>query len=380
MSKEHPVILQVLPALDIGGVEEVVLETARAVKAAGYESIVASSGGRMIKHLDRAGITHITLPLDTNRNPWKIFKKNVDSIEKIIRDKGVDIVHAHSRAPAWSAYYACKRAGIPMVTTFHGFYGVKGWLGLKKKYNESMVKGKLIIAVSQFIKEHIVSVYGRPRDKIRLVYNGIDISKYSLKSVLQEQKEALLESWRVPENARIVLLPGRGTEWKGQKYMIEALKLIDRPDVYVVLFGALQGPQSYAQSLTQLAEKLGVDSRVRLTGIADIISAYALAEVVVNTSIKPETFGLTMIEAQAMQRIPISFDHGGPTETIKNGVTGFLVPLNNTQALADAVVKVLDMPEDQYEAVADAARQSVVENFSLEECAKKTIDIYKSLL
>jgi len=217
-----PVILQVLPALVTGGVERGTVDIAAAIAEAGWTPLVASSGGPMVHELDRLKVRHIELPL-ASKNPL-VVRENIERLIKVIADNKVDIVHARSRAPAWSASIAAARAGVHFVTTFHGTYNL-GWLGLKHAYNKVMTKGERVIAISDFIARHIETVYRVDPARIRVVPRGIDLTRFDPNRVSPERIIQLAQKWRLVDGQRVVMLPGRLTRWKGQEVLIEALAM-----------------------------------------------------------------------------------------------------------------------------------------------------------
>lgn len=254
-NKEKPVVLQVLPELDHGGVEVGTVEVATELAKQGYKNFVASLGGRMVHDLNKIKVKHFTLSLKT-KNPWAIYK-NIEKLEKIIKENGINIVHARSRAPAWSAYWAAKRAGVKYLTTFHGTYGL-GPFSIKKIYNKVMTKGRLIISISEHITKHMKKNYEISDDKIRLVHRCVDVERFNPKNVSQERMIKVINEYRLPEDKPIILLAGRLTRWKGQTLLIEALAKLNHKNYRCVIVGSDQGRQYYTQELKDLIEKYGI--------------------------------------------------------------------------------------------------------------------------
>jgi len=372
-----PVVLQVLPALVTGGVERSAVDVAAAVARAGWRALVASSGGPMVRELERAGARHFILPLDA-KNPITL-RRNVTRLAELVRAEGVDIVHARSRAPAWSARAAARRAGAHFVTTFHGTYGHRGLF--KRRYNAIMLQGERVIANSAFIAEHIGEVYGAQGEKLITIPRGVDVQRFDPSRVSAERMIKLSTQWQLPDGASVILLPGRLTRWKGQAVLIEALARLKRDDYVALLVGDDQGRHAYRDELLELVRKLGLAGRVRLVGeCRDMPVAYMLADVVVSASTDPEAFGRVAAEAQAMGRPVIATDHGGARETVLAGETGWLVPPGDAGALAGALAQALDLDADIRAAVAEAARAHIVDNFTVERMCNATLDLYAELL
>ncbi|MBU6420118.1 MAG: glycosyltransferase family 4 protein, partial [Proteobacteria bacterium] len=265
MNSQPRTILQVLPRLDAGGAERVAIEIAEAVRLAGHRSIIAAEDGHLSPLAARAGVELIQLDMST-KNPLKIWL-NTKKLNAVIRENHVDIVHAHSRAPAWSAYRAAKRAGIPFVTTYHGTYGER--TRLKKRYNQVMAAGERVVAVSHFIEDLIKSRYTIDPEKIRVIHNGVDVRKFNPASVRGDRAVRLAKEWRIENGQPAILLPARLTGWKGQRLFIEALAKMRHQEAVGILIGSDQGRHKYTQELMELAESLWVGGRLRLAGHVD---------------------------------------------------------------------------------------------------------------
>ena len=219
-----PTILQVLPALNVGGVERGTVEISEAIVQAGWRAVVASAGGPMAADIERAGGKHVTLPLDS-KNPITMWR-NVGRLHRLIREWEIAIVHARSRAPAWSAWYAARRDGVRFLTTFHGFYSAR--TALKRRYNAIMTRGERVIAVSTFIAEHVAEVYGVPRSRLRTVSRGIDTRLFDPARVSAERIARLREAWLAGGEGPVVMLPGRLSRWKGHATAVEAMARLGR--------------------------------------------------------------------------------------------------------------------------------------------------------
>ena len=370
-------ILQVLPKLDAGGAERVAIEIAEAVRLAGHRSIIAAEDGRLSGHAVRAGVELLHLNLST-KNPFKIWR-NTKKLRAIIRENQVDLVHAHSRAPAWSAYRAARHAGIPFVTTYHGTYGES--TRLKKRYNRVMAAGDRVVAVSHFIEDLIKSRYKIDPEKISTIHNGVDLRKFDPASVRGDRAVRLAKEWRIENGQPAILLPARLTAWKGQRLFIRALAKMRHKEAVGILIGSDQGRHKYTQELLALAERLGVGGRVRLAGhVEDMPAALQLADIVVNCSTEPEAFGRTIIEAQAMCKIVVASGHGGAHETIMPDVSGFLFPPGDETALAATFDAILEADTDLRLSFGARAREEVGAAFSLEAMQTRYLQLYAELL
>lgn len=372
-----PTILQVLPALVTGGVERGTVDVAKAIVAAGGRSLVASSGGPMVHELNRHGAEHFTLPLES-KNPL-VIRANIERLTELARKEEVNIIHARSRAPAWSAWYASQRAGVPFVTTFHGTYSHGNTL--KRQYNGVMTKGERVIAISDFIAGHIRKVYGVPISRIRVIPRGVDIQRFNQENVSAERVVDQAEKWRLPDGMPVVMLPGRLTRWKGQTVFIEAIEKLGRSDVQCLIVGDDQGRFEYRKELEKEIAQRGLSHVLHvIEHCDDMPAAYLLTDVVVSASTEPEAFGRVMAEAQALGRPVIATDHGGARETVIEGETGWLSPPNDPQALADALNKVLNLTPEQREALARRSIDHIRKNFSNDVMCGQTLDVYDELL
>jgi glycosyltransferase involved in cell wall biosynthesis len=368
-------VLQVVPRLVMGGVERGTIDVASALIAYGWNAVVASEGGPMVRELERAGATHVTLPL-ASKNPF-VIRSNIDRLVKLIVRYDVDIVHARSRAPAWSARYAAERTGRHFVTTFHNAYGEGSFL--KRRYNSVMAAGERVIAISQFVANHVASTYDVGADRLRLIPRGVDVARFDPESVSPERLVRLMQAWRLPEDAQMVLLPGRLTRWKGQLVFIEALARLRRPGLHAVILGA--GDAAYRRELETAIAASGGGATFRLVDdCADMAAAYMLAHVVVSASTEPEGFGRVIIEAQAMGRPVIATAHGGAQETITQGDTGWLVPPGDAPALAAALAQVLEQDPAARLAMSRREIAHVRAHFTSSLMAARTLTVYRELL
>jgi glycosyltransferase involved in cell wall biosynthesis len=372
-----PTVLQVLPALGAGGAERSAVDVAIAAKRAGWTSLIASAGGRLVDEVTAAGVEHLTLPLDT-KNPLRMGR-NVGRLQEIIRTRRVDIVHARSRAPAWSAWTATRRAGRVFVTTFHGQYdAARVW---SRAYNRVMARGDKVIAVSDFIVEHVKRTYGLEAARIVMIHRGLDPAVFDPAAVGAARVGRLARDWDLPDDRPIVMLPGRLTRLKGQLVLIEAVARLERKNLLVLLIGGDPGRSSYRAELEQRVAALGLGQVIRFTGDCDDMpAAYLASDLVISASTKPESFGRVAVEAQAMGRPVIATDHGGARETVVEGTSGWLVPPGDAARLAEALERALEADLVHQKGFADQARAHVAAKFSLEAMCRKTLEVYDSLL
>lgn len=379
-ANKQPVILQVLPELRAGGVERGTIEMAQAIQDAGWQAVVASAGGAMVHALKQMGAKHIQLPLET-KNPFKM-RANAAALARVIKEHQVDIVHARSRAPAWSAYWAAQKTGARFITTFHGTYGMQNkW---KKKYNAIMTKGERVIAISEFIAAHIREHYEVDAQKLRIIHRGVDVERFSQDKVTGMRVQDVAKSWLMPDDAThvpVILLPGRITRWKGQAVLLQALAKIKDLPFFCVLLGDDAGHPTFRKELEESIIKLGLAGKARIApNTSSMAEAYMLASVVVAPSTDPEAFGRIPIEAQAMGKPIIATNHGGFRETVIDGETGWLVPPADVDALADRLRKALALTPEEREAWAQRARHYACEYFSSDLMKHKTINVYSELL
>jgi glycosyltransferase involved in cell wall biosynthesis len=373
--RRPPRILQVLPALVTGGVERGTVDLAAALVQHGWGSYIASSGGPMAREAERAGSHLIELPL-ASKNPL-VMRANVGRLAAVIAQHGIDIVHARSRAPAWSARPAAARAGVHFVTTFHNAYGAEN--SLKRRYNSVMGAGERVIAISQFVAAHAIETYGLDPARVRVVPRGVDTERFDPDRIKPERMIALARQWGLPDGLPVVMLPGRLTRWKGHEVLISALRRLGRRELRCLIVGG--GGSRYR---TQLEAALRRDPPPCGVGFVedcrDMAAAYMLADVVISASTNPEGFGRVVVEAQAMGRPVIATAHGGALETVRAGETGWLVPPGDPATLAAAIAEALDLtPEDRI-ALARRAAAHVRQNFTVERMTGQTIAIYEELL
>ncbi|HWL80536.1 MAG TPA: glycosyltransferase family 4 protein [Roseomonas sp.] len=372
----RPAVLQVLPALNAGGVERGTLEIASALAEAGFRSLVASAGGRMVPQLEQLGAQHVMLPLQ-GKSPAALLR-NAAALERLVRAEGVRILHARSRFPAWSALLAARRSGAHFVTTYHGTYN-EGFPG-KRLYNSVMARGERVIAISQFIAELIQARHGTDPSRIRLIPRGVDVKAFDPAAVPPERVAALRAAWGVPEGRPVLLLPGRLTRWKGQGVLLEALARLPAPRPFALLLGDA-GRGAFAQELRQQAEKLGLAGDVAMPGHSDDLpAAFLLADLALHCSTDAEAFGRTIVEAQAMARPVIAADLGAPRETVREGETGWRVPPGDPAALAAAIRHALALPPAERAAIGARAQAMVRAEYTTAAMQRATLAVYRELL
>jgi glycosyltransferase involved in cell wall biosynthesis len=372
-----PVVLQVLPSLVTGGVERGTIEITQAVAEAEGVALVASAGGPMVGSVRHAGGRHITLPL-LSKDPYVMWR-NAARLEAVIRAENVSLVHARSRAPAWSAWLACKRTGAHFVTTYHGVYGEE--LPFKRLYNGVMAKGEIVIAASEYVANIVRGQHKVDPARIRVIPRGVDPLIFDPDSVSGDRIARMAQTMRAPDGMLTIVIPGRLTAWKGQSVLLRAIAKLPRRDVCCVMIGSDQGRTKYSKELENLSEALGIGDRVRIIGhVDDIPAALMLSDVVVHASTQPEAFGRVVIEAQAMGRPVIATDQGGPSETVEHGVTGWLTRPGDPDALAEALEDALSMDAEARMALGDRARASVLERYTVQAMRDATLDVYEAVL
>lgn len=372
-----PAVLQVVPALVTGGVERGTVEIAAALVRAGWRAVVASSGGPMVRELERAGAEHITLPLAA-KNPVTIYR-NISRLARLIEDQAIDLVHARSRAPAWSAYYAARRTGRPFVTTMHNIYG--GGSVWKRRYNSVMTRGERVIAISRFVAEHAAKTYHLDPARLTVIHRGVDLQRFDPGAVHPSRLVALAKEWRLRDGAKIIMLPGRLSRWKGHGELLEAVARLKRADVQVIFVGNDQQHPDFRRSLEQRILHLGLAGIAFMVGeTRDMPAAYMLADVVVSPSTEPEGFGRIVVEAQAMGRPVVATSHGGAMETIVAGETGWLVPPRDIPALTGALSQVLALSPEEREVLAARCRAAMIAGFDANFMGDATLKLYTELL
>jgi glycosyltransferase involved in cell wall biosynthesis len=384
----RPTILQIIPELETGGAELSTVDMAAAIVDAGGRALVLSEGGRMAPRVADVGAEFIPFPAAT-KNPLRMLW-NARQIARIIRENDVDLVHARSRAPAWSARKAARQCGVAYVTTYHGAYNEKN--RIKNFYNSVMASGDVVIANSKYTSQLIQDRYGTPENRIYIVYRGLDGQRFDPDAIDEQRRQALRDNWRINDDTRIILQTARLTSWKGQRVVIDAAQRLQQQgalnNAVFILAGDAQGRTDYVKGLKRQISEAGLQDHVRLVGhVDDVPAALALAHIAVVASIEPEAFGRAATEAQAMRCPVIATNIGAPPETVltqsktgPEGWTGWLVPPNDAGALAGALAEGLILEEEQRRRLGDRARRHALTNFSLEQMRQQTVAAYDSLL
>ncbi|MGI4851572.1 MAG: glycosyltransferase family 4 protein [Janthinobacterium lividum] len=373
-------ILQVLPSLGQGGVERGTLEVAQAIQQAQGHAWVASNSGPLVDNLIKIKAQHCHLPLKS-KNPFTIFL-NIYRLYKLIRQEKIDLIHARSRAPAWSAFWAARLAGIPFMTTFHGSYNFTNFL--KKYYNSVMVRGNTVIAISTYIYDHILKNYQnyRQSNQITIIPRGVDLDVFNKNDpTLLKRIQRLKTKWQIDENYPIILLVGRLTRWKGQETALKSLGFLKNFKGILVCLGSDQGRISYLESLKTLAKSLDIQNRVYFIPTCDDMpAAYAMADLALHTSTDPEAFGRTIIEAQSMGKCVIATAHGAPVDIIQEGITGYLIAPQDPQKLANSIQHYFTLSSQEKENISRAAFDRIKSLFSKDQMMEKTLKVYQDLL
>ncbi len=381
-------ILQIIPRLDTGGAELATLEISQALVKSGARALVASEGGRLSQAISEAGGELIAFPAAT-KSPLNLWT-NGRALARLIAREGVDLIHARSRAPAWSALSAARASGIPFVTTYHGAYGIG--VPLKNAYNSVMARGDLVIANSHFTADLIRARHGIGAERLRVVHRGVDLAAFDPADIQPKRVTALRKAWGVKDRARVVLHAARLTGWKGQREVIEAARQLSArgglEDVVFVLAGDAQGREDYANELSAMIKGYDLADVVRLVGhCGDMAGAFAAAHIAVVASNEPEAFGRAAAEAQAMGCPVVATDLGAVRETVmaaprvaSEAATGWLVEAGDAAALARALGEALSLGKSARAAMSARARAHIAENFSLQRMRAGTLQVYDELL
>ncbi len=406
MPDHSPSILQIIPQLDTGGAELSAIEMSEAVTRAGGRMLVASEGGRQEDKLRCAGGELIRFRAAT-KNPARIFA-NARALVQLIRTENITLLHARSRAPAWSALMAARQTGIPFVTTYHGAYSEKG--RLKNWYNSVMARGDMVIANSRYIADLIAARYGTDAARVRVIYRGVDVVGFDRANISTERLAKLREAWGLSGDELVIMQAARMTKWKGHKFTIGALaQLLERDNgtdstaperqsdgaatlakAVVILAGDAQGRNAYIEELQAQIDQVKLGDKVRIVGhCADMPAAFALSHVAIMGSDghTPEAFGRAAAEAQAAGCPVIAADFGAPPETVRSSPkhgkderTGWLVAPGSPGAVAQALDEALLMPADERACMGKRARANIIAHFTDEMMKRQTLAVYDQLL
>ena len=378
-------VLQVIPRLGYGGAETGCYDIAHYLSENNCSSYIVTSGGELLKFVDQKKVKLIKLPVHT-KNPILMFFNSI-ALVFIILFYNISIIHARSRAPAWSCLLATKITRRKFVTTFHGTYNFKN--PIKKFYNSVMVRSNLIIAGSNYIFSHIKKNYSKYIDlkkKFLVIFRGINIEYFDSSKILETEENSLLSSWGLTRDKKLILMPGRLTPWKGQEVFIEALNLVNKKFSYnqsfqAIILGDDQGRDVYTKKIKRLAEQYRLTSQLKfIRHCKNMPLAYKLSDLVVSASIEPEAFGRVAIEAQSMEKPIIASDIGGSNETIIDNHTGFLFESNNPVSLSKKIIEVLNLDEYKLRLIGTEGRKNIIKKFNVEKMCFSTYSEYKKLL
>ena len=377
-------VLQVIPKLGYGGAETGCYDLAHYLPENDCSSYIVTSGGELLKFIDKKKVKIIKLPVHS-KNPLIIFI-NFLALIWVILINNISIVHARSRAPAWSCLLAAKITGRKFVTTFHGTYNFNS--KIKKFYNSVMVRSDLIIAGSNFIFSHIKENYTKYLDakkKLLVIFRGINVDYFDPTTKLESDEKKLLNEWQIEKDKKIILLPGRLTEWKGQEVFIEAVNLVNIELGYeafhAVILGSDQGRDLYKKKLIRLSEQYRLTNQIKfIDHCKDMALAYKVSDIVVSASIEPEAFGRVAVEAQSMERPIIASNIGGSNETVIDEKTGFLFESNNPKSLCRKILNVLSMDEVSLQSIGKDGRKNIIQKFNVEKMCFSTYSEYKRII
>ncbi len=376
-------VLQVIPKLGYGGAETGCYDIAHYLAEKDCGSWIATSGGDLLKFVKKNKVKIFRLPVHS-KNPIMIIL-NALILSFLILIKKINIVHARSRAPAWSCYFACLITNTNFVTTFHGTYNFKN--KIKKFYNSVMLKSKLTIAGSNFIFGHINDNYNEylsKKRKLRVIFRGINIDYFNAKNISILKQEKLKREWKLDNNKFTILMPGRLTYWKGQEKFIEALNILvedyNLTNFQAILLGSDQGRKVYFKKLTSLVERYNLTKKIHfIQHCKEMPLAYSLADVVVSASVEPEAFGRVAVESQSMGKPIVASNIGGSKETILNKKTGFLYKHDDPRELAKSLNIVNQLNQEELKLMGNEGRKNVTKKFDVEVMCDSNLREYKKL-
>jgi glycosyltransferase involved in cell wall biosynthesis len=377
-------VLQVIPKLGYGGAETGCYDIAHYLPENGCKSFIVTSGGELTKFINKEKVKLIKLPVQS-KNPLLIIFNTLVLIFIIIFNN-ISIVHARSRAPAWSCLFATKITRRKFVTTFHGTYNFNN--KIKKFYNSVMVKSNLIIAGSNFIFSHIKNNYSDYLDiknKLLVIFRGINVDYFDPTTKTEIEEKKLLKNWGIIENKKIILLPGRLTSWKGQELFLEAINMVNiqlgYEAFYAVILGSDQGRDLFKKKLIRLSEQYRMTKQVKfIDHCKDMALAYKVSDIIISASIEPEAFGRVAVEAQSMEKVIIASDIGGSNETVIDEKTGYLFEAGNANSLSKKILKVLNLDDTTIKTIGTEGRKNIVNKFNVEKMCFSTYSEYKKLI
>ncbi|MDC1151647.1 glycosyltransferase family 4 protein [Pelagibacteraceae bacterium] len=377
-------VLQVIPKLGYGGAETGCYDIAHYLAEKECGSYIVTSGGELLKFVNKEKVKIFRLPVHS-KNPILITFNTLILSLFIIFFK-INIVHARSRAPAWSCYLACIFTRTIFVTTFHGTYNFKS--KLKKFYNSIMLRSKLIIAGSNFIFSHInenYEEYLNKEKKLRVIFRGINVDYYNQKNISILKQEQLKKEWNLESNKFTILLPGRLTYWKGQEKFIESLNILIEDYNFInfqaIILGSDQGRTVYKKKLINLVERYSLNKKVKfINHCKEMPLAYSLADAIVSTSIEPEAFGRVAVEAQSMGKPIIASNIGGSKETILNKKSGLLYKFDDPRELAKSLNTVIQLTQEELKLMGNEGRKNIIKKFDVDTMCDTNLNEYKKLL
>tara|TARA_B100000965_G_scaffold380804_1_gene377677 strand:- start:239 stop:1387 length:1149 start_codon:yes stop_codon:yes gene_type:complete len=377
-------ILQVIPKLGYGGAETGCYDLAHYLPEKGFKSYIITSGGQLLKFIKKEKVKVIRLPVHS-KNPILILLNTIIIIF-VILILNVDIVHARSRAPAWSCLWACFITRRKFVTTFHGTYNYSN--KIKKFYNSVMVKSKLTIAGSNFIFDHISENYQEylnKKNKLMVVFRGINLEYFNKKNISENKKDKLISEWNIDTEKFTLLLPGRLTPWKGQEMFIEALNILiedyNKYNYQAIILGSDQGRSVYYKKLLSLSQRYGLNKKIKFVSHQEHMPlAYSVSDIVVSSSIRPEAFGRVAVEAQAMEKPIVASDIGGSKETVVDGKSGFLFKAKDPRDLAKVLNNVMELDKEALHSIGNEGRKNVSKKFDVEKMCHTTFTQYQKLV
>ena len=378
-------VLQVIPKLGYGGAETGCYDLAHYLQENDCKSYIVTSGGELIKFINKKKVKLIRLPVQS-KNPILILL-NAIILTFIIIFFNINIVHARSRAPAWSCLIACKITRCKFVTTFHGTYNFKS--SIKQFYNSIMLKSDLIIAGSNFIFSHINEKYLKylkPEKKFLVIFRGINTDYFNPKKIKYDDELKLIKKWKINnQENKIILLPGRLTTWKGQEMFIESLSKLKKkyPEkkFIAIILGNDQGRKIYKKKLQRLMEQFRLNNEIKFIDSFNLMPlAYKISDVVISSSIEPEAFGRVSVEAQAMEKPIIASNIGGSKETIINDKTGFFFEAGDSTDLSEKIAEIISLSELTLRGIGAEGRKNVIKKFNVEKMCFSTYSEYKKLI
>ena len=377
-------VLQVIPRLGYGGAEIGCYDLAHYLKEQKSSSFIATSGGELLKYIDKKKVKLFRLPVQS-KNPLLILI-NIFILTFIVLFYKINILHVRSRAPAWSCYYVSKITRCKLVTTFHGTYNFNN--SIKKKYNAIMLQSDCVIAGSNFIFSHIKEKYPEYISKIKkflVIFRGINTEYYDPDNIKEADRIKFLKKLNIDANKKIILMPGRLTEWKGQEIFIEALNDLKIKYGYknfvAILLGSDQGRKIYKKKLIRLIERFRLNNDVIFLEHAPSMPvAYSVSSVIVSASIEPEAFGRISVEAQSMKKPIVASDIGGSRETIVDNKTGLLFSSSDHHSLSEKLDFIFRLDDTSLNVMGNNGRKNVQKKFNVEKMCFSTYSEYKKLI